>query len=121
MLPSPAIRIAAQLCRYPSTGPLGVKQETGQPPRQQVAITVAPNPFQDDFTVRYDLPQADRVTVYLRDVQGRELRQYLQDQAQATGPQQFLAQVKGLPPGLYFLEIRGQKHTFPTQRLLKVE
>jgi endonuclease G len=104
-----------------SPGRQGAKPQAGRPPRPEVALSVAPNPFRDDFTVRYNLEEADEVTVCLRDLQGRVLREYRHEQAQTKGPQQLLAPVKGLPPGLYLLEIRGQKHTFSTQRLLKVE
>lgn len=105
----------------PAARPTVLSNSAGQLPGLAGPISVAPNPFQADFTVRYELAQADRVSISLRNVQGGTVRRYAQAQPQAAGAQRLRVEVAGLPPGLYWLEVQGQQHVFPMQRLLKVE
>ncbi|WP_046247133.1 3-coathanger stack domain-containing protein [Hymenobacter terrenus] len=84
-------------------------------------VHLYPNPAQREFILEVNLPTADKLTVQLRNMQGQLVRVLQREQAIATGAQQLRFSLNGLATGLYLVEVRGQHHSYPAQRLLKTE
>jgi len=83
-------------------------------------LQVHPNPFQDEFSVTYALPQADEVSVLLQPMDGSQAQALLTARKQATGRQQLTVRSGGVATGLYLLIVRG-KHGFEQrQKLIKM-
>jgi hypothetical protein len=78
-----------------------------------------PNPFQDQATVRYELPRATDVQVAVYDLLGRRVATPVDGQKTA-GRAQFQLRTQDLPSGTYFLRLQAAEQT-RTQRLTIVE
>lgn len=75
---------------------------TVNPGRNDIHLTVAPNPFNGATMIRFDNPNADAHTLTVRDISGKVVRQ----EANLTGAQhQFDG--NGLPAGLYLFNLEN--------------
>jgi hypothetical protein len=64
-------------------------------------LSVAPNPTQDATTLRLDLPQAARITLTLRDIHGRTVKEILTDSYVEAGTHSIPLDTHHLPSGVY--------------------
>ncbi|UYZ62504.1 RICIN domain-containing protein [Hymenobacter weizhouensis] len=81
------------------------------------AVKAYPIPARDQLTVQYDVATADRVQLVLRNPLGQTVRRHTYPAAESR--QQHTLDVRGLPAGLYFLDVHtGQaNNSEPAQRL----
>ena len=68
-----------------------------------------PNPFNPSTTILYSLPAAQRVTLTVFDVLGREVSAPL-DRHQEAGHHEFLFDARNLPSGVYFYRLEAGRH-----------
>ncbi|MBD2770433.1 hypothetical protein IC235_21315 [Hymenobacter sp. BT664] len=83
-------------------------------------LEVYPNPFQDEFSLSYELPQADGVSVLLVPLTGGQATSLLTGKQQAAGRQQLTLRSGGVAPGLYLLIVRGRRGFELRQKLVKL-
>jgi len=83
-------------------------------------LEVHPNPFQDEFSVTYALPQADEVSVLLQPMDGSQALPLLPPRKQTAGRQQLTLRSGGVATGLYLLIVRGQHGFELRQKLVKM-
>ncbi|MBD2767482.1 hypothetical protein IC235_06205 [Hymenobacter sp. BT664] len=88
--------------------------------RSDNSVAVYPNPFQETFTLAYDLPQADEVSVLLQPLTGGRAQPLLTDKKQPAGRQQFTVRSGGVAAGLYLLIVRGKHGYEQRQKLIKL-
>ena len=86
------------------------------PPRFFKLFQNYPNPFNPTTTIRYQLPEAEYVTVAIYDLQGR-LVETLVDGEKAAGRYSVTWHAENQPSGVYFYRIRAGKFT-ATKKLL---
>lgn len=63
-----------------------------------------PNPFRDQTTIRYELPQPESVRLEVFDVRGRRVAQLVTDE-QPAGRNEIAFQADRLPSGIYFVRL----------------
>ncbi|MCX7731747.1 MAG: S8 family peptidase [candidate division WOR-3 bacterium] len=69
------------------------------------ALTISPNPFTRNLTIRLNLPEPAPVRLTLHDISGRKVAEIYQGTAQpGTGELRWSA--KGLNPGVYFIRLQ---------------
>lgn len=73
--------------------------------------TVFPNPTMDAATVRYQLADADVISIRLTDATGSVAASFVSNAAQQAGVYEFRLITADLASGLYFLTISGQRGT----------
>ena len=87
------------LARYMGAGTTG----TVGAPVSAHGVSVYPNPCRKNITVDYTLQNAEEISVYVVDVQGRIIRSVVEKQNQAAGSHtQAIALPAGIPAGNYF-------------------
>ena len=75
-------------------------------PTEYALETSYPNPFNPTTTIRFDLPQADHVTLKVYDVQGREVATLVSGSLSA-GRHRVAWDANGLASGTYFYQLRA--------------
>ncbi|MBD2768276.1 hypothetical protein IC235_10265, partial [Hymenobacter sp. BT664] len=90
----------------------------GHPGREKL-IEVYPNPVGEAFTLTYELPQADEVSVLLQAVNGSRAKLLLTGQ-QGAGRHQLTVPSGGLAAGVYLLIVRGRHGYEQRQKLLRL-
>ncbi|NOX89761.1 MAG: choice-of-anchor D domain-containing protein [Calditrichaeota bacterium] len=75
-----------------------------------------PNPFNGSTTIRFDLPQADRLTVLIYDINGRKIKTLTDQKHYEAGYYRLKwdgTNLHGMPvsSGLYFILLQGKKFT----------
>ena len=65
-----------------------------------------PNPFQEQTTIRYELPEEREVTIAVHDARGRKVRTLLRGEAQ-RGRQETTFAAEGLASGVYFVRMQA--------------
>lgn len=84
-----------------------------------VTLKVIPNPFNDQLTLRYDLPSEAKVQAFLFNSQGQKVKQLVNETVSATGHHQKVIELgEPLPAGIYFLRFQAGEKVF-TEKLLK--
>jgi hypothetical protein len=63
-----------------------------------------PNPFSEETTIRFSLPQAERVRLEVFDIQGHPVR-VLADEIRAAGTHRVAFEAQGLATGLYLVRL----------------
>ncbi|HLK97509.1 MAG TPA: T9SS type A sorting domain-containing protein, partial [Hymenobacter sp.] len=84
------------------------------------AVMVYPNPFQDEFTLTYELPQADEVSVLLQPMDGSQALPLLPARKQAAGRQQLTVHSGNVATGMYLLIVRGKSGFELRHKLVKM-
>ncbi|MDB5272474.1 MAG: hypothetical protein JWO58_841 [Chitinophagaceae bacterium] len=76
------------------------------------AVNIYPNPFQDELTIRYNMPSAGTATIEIIDLSGRVVQTPLKNQYLSAGDQQWTlnALQQGLTEGMYFISITTDQH-----------
>lgn len=64
-----------------------------------------PNPFNPATSIRFELPQAMRVTLTVHDLYGRTVRQLLDGAPREAGSHRIAFDAAGLPSGVYFYSL----------------
>ncbi len=82
------------------------------------AVTVYPNPAENQFTISLTLTQSSKMKVVLNDMFGREVKP-LMDQNLGAGDHNQQMDVSGLARGYYFLNITAGQHSV-TKKLILV-
>jgi len=113
------IHVGAGATSPRSTAASPLSATTGQGPANQ-AVVVYPNPFQDEFSVTYALPQADEVSVLLQPMDGSQALPLLPARKQAAGRQQLTLRSGGVATGLYLLIVRGKSGYEQRHKLVKM-
>ncbi len=72
------------------------------------AISLYPNPAQDQVYLQIDSPLQEEVEVKIMDVQGKSLQSFKQQLSQ--GQNQFSIQLNNYPKGVFFVQISGSTH-----------
>ena len=90
-----------------------------QEKRQQVnlQLSIAPNPFSEQTSIQYQLPETGITTIQLLDILGRPV-QVIKNELQASGAYQLVVDASNLEAGAYFLSIR-QGANFSAKKLIK--
>lgn len=85
----------------------------------ELALKVAPNPFNGQTTVDYYLPTASPTKIQLMDFMGREIQVLRPLQQQSAGWHQLTIHAENLPTGTYFLVLQN-KGELKTRQLILV-
>jgi uncharacterized repeat protein (TIGR01451 family) len=84
-------------------------------PEKTLALTVAPNPFRDEFTVSWpEEPHTRSMDLKLYDAMGRCVLGY-----KVTQEKSFTVPTKDLSPAIYYLELNSQKGMRGKAKLIK--
>jgi hypothetical protein len=94
---------------YRAKDPVSVREDDHT--RAGMNGSVYPNPTMDAATVRYELAQADVVTIRLADATGSVAASFVTSDAQQAGVYEFRLITADLASGLYFLTISGGRGT----------
>jgi hypothetical protein len=74
----------------------------------QISIVVRPNPTSGEFTLKYELPVAGKVSVDLYDMQGRLVQHFFSDIYRPVGVNmEYLNLQSDITPGSYVLSVSG--------------
>ena len=73
-------------------------------------LTIYPNPVSNRATLKYNLPQKEKITIQLFDAQGKLIQTFFEKKWRAGGEhREFLAFEEGLLPGNYILQFITSK------------
>jgi hypothetical protein len=89
--------------------------------RREKTIEVRPNPFTEEFTLTYVLPQEDEVSVLLQPMNGSLAQPLLTATRQAAGRQQLTLRSGSVASGVYLLMVRGKNGYLQQQRVVKIQ
>ena len=87
--------------------------------KEKLSLTVYPNPFAQQATIVYHLPQAASMTIKVVDFLGRAVKTLQQVTMQETGTYHLTFQAENLKSGTYFIVLENSKMVL-TERLLLV-
>lgn len=85
------------------------------------AITLAqnyPNPFNPSTSIRFTLPEAQRVTLRVFDVLGRQVASLLSDKSLGAGTHTVRFDAGGLASGVYLYRLESGSSVFRSRRML---
>lgn len=68
-------------------------------------FSVSPNPFSDQLSIAFDLPQTSLVSIYIFNALGEKIAKLFNDRLPA-GPQRFELNAGDLPKGIYFCKVQ---------------
>ncbi|MCX6245522.1 MAG: C25 family cysteine peptidase [Bacteroidetes bacterium] len=80
-------------------------------------VTVYPNPFRENITITYELPETGSVRIVLLDAYGKEIRIVQDHLRQVAGKYRFVMVAGSLNNGVYLLKVRTSSYTI-TKRLV---
>ncbi len=80
-----------------------------------------PNPFNPATTIRFQLPQAEQVTLRVFDVLGREVAALLDDTSMAAGEHTVRFDASGLTSGVYLYRLEAGASFVQTRRMMLVK
>jgi endoglucanase len=83
-------------------------------------LSVYPNPFTNQTTLEFALPQAGSATLEVYDVQNRLVRRLFAGSADAGERRQFSLEGSGLPVGVYLVRLVTSSKVY-TQKLVRVD
>jgi len=75
---------------------------------KKLALTVAPNPVQEEAQISFNLPEAESIWLDVFDAEGRWVRSLASNQAVVAGLNKQTLNVADLANGTYFLRLRTQ-------------
>ncbi|MBD2768429.1 T9SS type A sorting domain-containing protein, partial [Hymenobacter sp. BT664] len=88
--------------------------------QRERAIEVYPNPVGETFTLTYELPQADEVSVQLQAMNGSLAQSLFTARRQAAGRHQLTVPSGGVASGMYLLIVRGKHGYEQRKKLIKL-
>jgi hypothetical protein len=110
------VEIMRNVLQGPRSGLLSTPSATNAP-ENGLFWRVAPNPADERATIRLDLKEKSAVALRVLNAQGQTVRSAA-PQLLAAGPQTLELDVRALPAGLYFVELRTETGA-AAQQLLK--
>lgn len=104
-------------------GPGGVTSSEGDSelPTTHALEQNYPNPFNPATTIRFQLPQAEQVTLRVFDVLGREVAALLDDASMTAGEHTVRFDASGLTSGVYLYRLEAGASFVQTRRMLLVK
>lgn len=104
-------------------GPGGVTSSEGDSelPTTHALEQNYPNPFNPATTIRFQLPQAEQVTLRVFDVLGREVAALLDDASMTAGAHTVRFDATGLTSGVYLYRLEAGASFVQTRRMLLVK
>lgn len=75
---------------------------------ETLGLEVAPNPFSSQTIIKYELPNAEIVSLAIYNMQGQLIQNLLTHQPQEAGQHQFQLNVETANNGLYFIGLKTQ-------------
>ena len=95
--------------KAPSTG------THAQNGRALEGLSVFPNPFRQEATIKFTMPESSRISVVLIDINGRPIRTVIDNEYFPEGEHLVPVQRKDLPSGQYFFQVvaKGASMTKP--------
>lgn len=78
---------------------------------QRLDFQSFPNPFSDDLTAHFNLPESSTISIDLFDIQGRKVENLLQNQPYTEGGHQVALKPHVITQGIYYLQLRTDKVT----------
>ncbi|RJP74182.1 MAG: T9SS C-terminal target domain-containing protein [Candidatus Zixiibacteriota bacterium] len=98
---------------------VGYKPSLGEAVEAPARLSLTPNPFNPTTTLRFEVPQAERVTLSIFDIAGREVAT-LVDGMQQPGSHTVTFDANGLPSGVYLCRLQvGAQTTTGKMVLMK--
>ena len=94
--------------------------ETEDTPLSKTELSVFPNPVSQDITIRFELKEAEKMTIQVFDYQGVMVRNITTNQHFDKGTNEWQVNTKDLPNGVYFVKINSDK-TYGVQQFVKVK
>jgi hypothetical protein len=82
-----------------------IGSSTGQAPQLDLRLTTYPNPADRQLNVLFQMPERDRATLRITDMQGRSVREVLVNQELLEGEQSMQLQLQDLPAGMYQVQL----------------
>lgn len=83
-----------------------------------ISLDISPNPAQEVATIRINLAEANQLSLWLLDSQGRLVRTALTRQKISAGEHAFQLPLSGLPPGLYHCRLEGLQNTMVSKAIM---
>jgi hypothetical protein len=83
----------------------GVEKET-----KGWAFKSYPNPFQDETVIEFELTTPQKITLVVRDLNGKAVATLVDNQQYGTGTQKVMYKNLHLPAGLYICEMKSDKY-----------
>lgn len=94
--------------------------ETEEPPLSKTALSAFPNPTTSSLNLRFDLKEAENMTIQIFDYQGVMVQNVATNLRFEKGENQKEVNTKDLPNGVYFVKINSDK-TYGVQQFVKTE
>ena len=82
-------------------------------------LSSIPNPFRDNATVTYNLPESGKVSLDIYNMLGEKVNTLL-DEVQSAGNQSIKIDSRMLPPGVYTLTLKLQTSSQELKRTIKI-
>lgn len=89
-------------------------------PLSKTALSAFPNPTSSNLTLRFELKEAEKMTIQIFDYQGVMVQSIATNQPFEKGENQKTVNTKDLPNGVYFVKINSDK-TYGVQQFVKTE
>jgi pullulanase/glycogen debranching enzyme len=89
-------------------------------PLSKTALSAYPNPTSSNLTLRFELKEAEKMTIQIFDYQGLMVQNIATNQPFEKGENQKTVNTKDLPNGVYFVKINSDK-TYGVQQFVKTE
>ncbi len=86
--------------------------------KESIELSVYPNPFCTELTIRFSLPKDDHAEIKLKDVMGREVMNVTESYFPA-GNYEHTISAAGIPTGIYFISLQGTSFNLQ-QKVIKV-
>lgn len=93
---------------------------TEDTPLSKTDLSVFPNPTSTDLTLRFDLKEAEAMTIQVFDYQGTMVQNVITNQRFEKGRNERQVNTKDLPNGVYFVKINSDK-TYGVQQFVKMK
>jgi len=84
---------------------VAISEPASAPAPLNSPLTITPNPFTRNLTIRLNLPVAGPVRLTVHDISGRTVGSIYEGTAQ-PGTNEFRWSAKGLTPGVYFIRLK---------------
>ncbi|GIV34698.1 MAG: hypothetical protein KatS3mg031_2233 [Chitinophagales bacterium] len=87
--------------------------------KHRYAVTTYPIPFEKDFSVEFELPEAKVLDISLYNDEGRLIKTFIRDKVN-SGKNKFSFSPQPLSAGTYFLQIRDNSRIILSEKIIKL-
>ena len=81
-------------------------------------VQVYPNPFQENFTISYELPESGNVTITLLDAYGKDVRHIVSSFLQSQGKHTATCHAGDLPASVYYCKVQTNSYSIVKKVIL---